>query len=70
MNKRISLLCAGLLMSAVMVGCSKPEEGDTSTTTTSGAGKSDMKSDTGTPEQPKTEGTGESGGEMKSEGGK
>ena len=73
MNKWIALLCAGVLMSAVMVGCKKAEEGDTSGTTSTSSDKSDMKSGTGTAEDAKVDGstkTGESGGEMKTGEGK
>lgn len=46
MNKWITLLLAGILVSAVMTGCSKPEEGTTDTATTSGTeGKMESKTD-------------------------
>lgn len=46
MNKWITLLLAGILVSAVMTGCNKPEEGSTDTATTSGSeGKMESKAD-------------------------
>lgn len=39
MKKIIALLFAGILVSSVMIGCSKPEEGDNNTATTGTSGK-------------------------------
>jgi hypothetical protein len=36
MKKTLSLLIAGLTISAFMIGCSKPEEGDTANPATTG----------------------------------
>jgi len=70
MKKWISLLLAGILVSAVMIGCSKPEEGTTDTATTSGTeGKMESKTDEAATPDAGAGDTKMDGGESKMEGG-
>ncbi|HRK21548.1 MAG TPA: hypothetical protein PLX06_07060, partial [Fimbriimonadaceae bacterium] len=72
----MSLLLAGILVSSVMIGCSKPDEGSTDTAATTGGaeGKMENKADeAATPDagsgDAKMEGGEAAGGESKMEGG-